>query len=96
MPVPVSEIPVTFSMPGFLLLGRQDMRELLSPETLTLCLISVLAVSADATGSQSCNPVTSHSRWCCSWWVPLREPCPAAELMVGVCVVFSIFTLYSI
>lgn len=57
MPVPVSEITVTISMPGFLLLGRQDMRELLSLETLSLTLI--LAVRADATGSQSCNQVKS-------------------------------------
>lgn len=62
MPVPVSEIPVTFSVPGFLLLGRQDMRELLSLGTLTLCLISVLAVSVDATGSQSRRPVNSPRR----------------------------------
>lgn len=55
MPVPVSEITVTFSMPGFLLLGRQDIRELLSPETLTLCLILILAVRMDATGSRRCN-----------------------------------------
>jgi len=55
MPVPVSEITVTFSMPGFLLLGRWDMRALLSPETLTLCLILILAVRVGATGSQCCS-----------------------------------------
>lgn len=92
MLVPASEITVIFSIPGFLLLGRQDVRGLLSPEALNLSLILILDVSVDATGSWCCDKVSSP---CTMHGVPLNKLYFTAQVMLVLYMFFSIFTHYS-